>query len=40
MEKETPRKPTVDELLEGVTPELVGGEYDWGPDVGAEIIDW
>ena len=25
------------ELLEGVTPELIGGEYDWGAPVGREI---
>jgi antitoxin MazE len=26
----------LDELLVGVTPELVGGEYDWGEPVGEE----
>ena len=31
--------PTLEGLLKGVTPELVGGEFDWGPDVGKEIID-
>jgi antitoxin MazE len=30
---------TLDKMLEGVTPENVHGEFDWGPDVGAEIID-
>jgi antitoxin MazE len=31
------KKYTLDELLEGVTPELIGGEYDWGEPVGREI---
>lgn len=31
------RKYQLDELLEGVTPELIGGEYDWGEPVGREI---
>ncbi len=31
-----PRRMTLDELLKGMTPEIVGGEYDWGPDVGVE----
>jgi antitoxin MazE len=39
----TPVKPandfTLDKMLEGVNPENVRGEFDWGPDVGAEIID-
>lgn len=39
----TPIKPhqnfTLDTMLQGVTPELVGGELDWGPDVGLEVID-
>lgn len=30
------KKPTLDELLLGVTPELVGGEEDWGAATGAE----
>lgn len=30
--------PTLDELLDGVTPENIHGEIDWGPDVGSEII--
>ncbi len=31
--------PSLAELLEGVTPEKVHGEVDWGVDVGKEIID-
>lgn len=31
--------PTLDELLEGVTPDNVHTAVDWGPDVGKEIID-
>ena len=31
------RKYQLDELLEGVTPELIGGEYDWGEPVGGEL---
>lgn len=31
------RKYQLDELLVGVTPELIGGEYDWGEPVGAEV---
>lgn len=30
------KKYQLDELLVGVTPELVGGEYDWGAPVGNE----
>jgi antitoxin MazE len=30
------KKYKLDELLEGVTPELIGGEYDWGKPVGSE----
>jgi antitoxin MazE len=30
------KKYQLDELLVGVTPELVGEEYDWGDPVGAE----
>lgn len=29
----------LDELLKDVTPEKMGGELDWGPDVGREIIE-
>jgi antitoxin MazE len=32
-----PKKYQLDELLVGVTPELIGGEYDWGEPVGAEV---
>jgi len=28
---------TLQDMLKGVTPEDVGGEYDWGPPVGKEI---
>jgi antitoxin MazE len=31
------KKYTLDELLEGVTPELIDGEYDWGEAVGNEV---
>jgi antitoxin MazE len=31
-----PGELTLESLLEGVTPENVHGEFDWGPDVGAE----
>jgi antitoxin MazE len=31
------KKYSLDELLEGVTPELIGGEYDWGTPVGKEV---
>jgi len=31
------KKYQLDELLAGVTPELIGGEYDWGTPVGREI---
>ena len=30
---------TLKTMLEGVTPNNVHGEIDWGSDVGAEIID-
>ncbi len=30
---------TLKTMLKGVTPANVHGEIDWGPDVGAEIID-
>ena len=36
------RKYTIEQLMEGVTPELMreaAAEVDWGPDVGREIID-
>jgi antitoxin MazE len=31
------KKYTLDELLEGVTPDLINGEYDWGEAVGNEV---
>ena len=31
------RQYQLDELLVGVTPELIGGEYDWGTPVGREV---
>ncbi len=31
------KKYSLDELLEGVTPEPIGGEYDWGVPVGKEV---
>lgn len=38
----TPAKPaampTIDELLKDVTPDLVGGELDWGADKGRERL--
>jgi antitoxin MazE len=27
------------ELLEGVTPEAMREAFDWGPDIGREIVD-
>jgi antitoxin MazE len=30
------KKYELDDLLAGVTPELIGGEYDWGQPVGRE----
>jgi antitoxin MazE len=32
------RRWTLDALLEGVTPEIVGGEVDWGGPVGKELL--
>ncbi|MCA9822712.1 MAG: AbrB/MazE/SpoVT family DNA-binding domain-containing protein [Dehalococcoidia bacterium] len=29
--------PTLDELLEGLTPDKVHGEFDWGPPAGKEV---
>jgi antitoxin MazE len=31
--------PSIEELLDGVTPEKVRGAVDWGPDRGREVID-
>jgi antitoxin component of MazEF toxin-antitoxin module/DNA-binding Xre family transcriptional regulator len=37
--RDTPRKKwTEAELLKGVTPEMVGGEVDWGDPVGREAL--
>ena len=33
------KKTSLDELLYGVTPKLVGSEHAWGPDVGLENYD-
>ena len=33
-------EPTLAELLMGVTPEIIGGEMDWGPNVGRELDVW
>jgi antitoxin MazE len=33
----TRKKYRLDELLVGVTPELIEGEYDWGEPVGREV---
>lgn len=30
---------TLDKMLEGVTPQNVHGEIEWGPDVGSEVIN-
>jgi len=30
---------TLEKMLEGVTPENIHPAVDWGPDVGAEIIE-
>jgi len=30
---------TLQDILADATPELVGGELSWGPDVGQEIIN-
>lgn len=30
---------TLEKMLEGVTPENIQPAVDWGPDVGAEVID-
>ena len=31
---------TLEAMLKDATPERVGGELDWGPDVGEEIIEY
>jgi antitoxin MazE len=35
-----PVVPTLDELLDRVTPENVHPETNWGMDIGAEIVEW
>ena len=35
-----PVVPTLEELLDRVTPANIHPETDWGPDVGAEIVEW
>ena len=30
------KKKTLESMLEGVTPQAVGGEFDWGEDIGVE----
>lgn len=35
-----PVVPTLEELLDRVTPENTHPPTDWGPDVGAEIVEW
>jgi antitoxin MazE len=32
-----PRKPTLEDLLQGITPENLHGEWETGPAVGAEV---
>jgi len=34
-----PQLPRLQDLLAGVSPGDIGGEVDWGPDRGKEIID-
>jgi antitoxin MazE len=29
-------KPSLDSMLKGVTPSAIGGELEWGEDIGAE----
>lgn len=36
---DTNRLPSLAELLLGVTPDKVGGEYNWGADQGHEKVD-
>jgi antitoxin MazE len=33
------RRYTLEELLTGMTPEEMHKAFDWGPDVGREIVD-
>jgi antitoxin MazE len=39
VKKDAQKLPTIDQLLEGVTPGNVHPAVDWGPDVGREIIN-
>lgn len=39
LREKTKKLPTLNELLEGVTPDNVHPAVDWGPDVGREIIN-
>ena len=32
------RRYTLEELLDGMTPEAMQDAFDWGPDVGREIV--
>ena len=36
----TPRPPryTLDQLLQGMSPEAMHAAYDWGPDIGRENV--
>ena len=31
-------KPSLNTLLHGVTPDTIGGEFDWGHDIGKERL--
>ena len=37
IEKLTSSEPTLEELIEGITPENLHEPFDWGPPVGKEI---
>jgi antitoxin MazE len=37
IEKKRRKRPTLDDLLAGVTPENIHAETDWGPPVGREV---
>lgn len=34
------KEPTLDELLDKITPKTRHPEFDWGPAVGKEIVVW
>ena len=40
VERAPARKITLDEILVGMTPENRHPATDWGPDVGAEVVDY